>query len=252
MNKHEFAIFFQSIDDFQVDELIKIDQEQIYHRIIRVLRLQINDHIILFNKDINAIAKILSIEKKYLTLCILNKNNNIKNKPKITMLISVLKREAFQEAIYSCVETGINVIQPILTHKVHLTKFDQKEFDRFQGVVISAAEQSKNFDFSDFNKPISFQDLIAQLDKRENVIKIYFDVQGQNILDVINLILEKSLDKSLEEIFLMVGPEGDLTQEEKNILKGAQFKFCSLTTTILRAQSAVALASGIFRSACKT
>ena len=45
-----------------------------------------------------------------------------------------------------------------------------------------------------------------------------------------------------------VGPEGDLTQEEKDYLKQQGFVFCRLTPTVLRARQAVALGLGILRS----
>ncbi len=46
----------------------------------------------------------------------------------------------------------------------------------------------------------------------------------------------------------VIGPEGDLTKEEKAYLKEQGFLFCALTPTVLRAQQAVALGLGILRS----
>jgi len=46
----------------------------------------------------------------------------------------------------------------------------------------------------------------------------------------------------------MIGPEGDLTAQEKELLKERGVQFLRLTPTILRAQQAVVVAMGIFRS----
>jgi RsmE family RNA methyltransferase len=47
---------------------------------------------------------------------------------------------------------------------------------------------------------------------------------------------------------LFVGPEGDLTDQEKVLLKQNGFIFCALTPTILRACEAIALGAGVVRS----
>ena len=52
----------------------------------------------------------------------------------------------------------------------------------------------------------------------------------------------------IEPIYGSVGPEGDLTLEEKAYLKQLGFVFCALTPTVLRAQQAVALGLGVLRS----
>jgi 16S rRNA U1498 N3-methylase RsmE len=49
-------------------------------------------------------------------------------------------------------------------------------------------------------------------------------------------------------ILLLVGPEGDLTLEEKEIVRANKFIFCALTPTIMRAVQATGLAAGFVRS----
>jgi 16S rRNA U1498 N3-methylase RsmE len=46
----------------------------------------------------------------------------------------------------------------------------------------------------------------------------------------------------------MVGPEGDLAATEKTELKRAQFTFCALTPTVLRAVDAIRIGAGMLRS----
>ena len=43
----------------------------------------------------------------------------------------------------------------------------------------------------------------------------------------------------------MIGPEGDLTMQEKDLLKERDVQFLRLTPTVLRAQQAVAVSMGI-------
>ena len=46
----------------------------------------------------------------------------------------------------------------------------------------------------------------------------------------------------------MIGPEADLSTEEKNLLLKEYFSFVKLTPTVLRAYQAAGIALGIFRS----
>lgn len=55
------------------------------------------------------------------------------------------------------------------------------------------------------------------------------------------------MGKQVQELILMVGPEGDLIPEKK-LLVHAGFTFCSLTPTVLRSVQAIALGLGMFRS----
>jgi len=48
-------------------------------------------------------------------------------------------------------------------------------------------------------------------------------------------------------IMLVVGPEGDLTVDEKKLLSSAHYTACSLTPTVLRSEEAATLAAGIIR-----
>ena len=51
---------------------------------------------------------------------------------------------------------------------------------------------------------------------------------------------------------MLVGPEGDLTHEEKQFVDDHGFIFCKLTPTIMRAHQAVAVGLGVLRSMLRT
>ncbi len=76
------------------------------------------------------------------------------------------------------------------------------------------------------------------------MIKIYFDPTGESLSDIIARVKKISPTS----IIVMVGPEGDLTDQEKEQLRQEKFLFCALTPTVLRSSQAIALGSGIIRS----
>lgn len=243
-NKHEFAIYFAQLPDKLnlLQELILSDKD-LYHRIIYILRMETSDQLMFFNNKQNVTVKIIEITKRDIKFKVLHKDLNKNLKPKITILVSILKREAFEEAIYFCVELGANVIQPIITQKVHFKKWEDKERERLKRIIVSAAEQSKNFNFPELKDPVNLPDYLDQISKTTNdVQKIFFDAHGQNLSEIANNL------KQAPGLILLIGPEGDLTPQEKEIIKKADFQFIKLTPTILRAQTAVSLALGVIRT----
>lgn len=157
-----------------------------------------------------------------------------------------LKKEAYEEALYSLTEIGIQEIQPVITQKSRniSSAIDGKEVIRYEKIIIAAAEQSKNFVLPRLLPTFTFDQLIFKLASIQ-ANKIFFDVTGQSIGDLIPKLCTEH--KTLP-IVAMCGPEGDLTAAEKQLLHQAGFTFCSLTPTVLRSQQAVAIGAGILRA----
>ncbi len=245
---HEFAIY---IDNFSLritsiapgGQLI-IDDQDIYHRITRILRLRIDEQCILFDRAMHGSFIIKDFQAKRRVIgTLVSKEFNQTFSPKIIFMLPLLKREDLDAALYSLVETGVNAVQLILTEKVQRAWRGEKELARLQRVMISAAEQSKNFSFPELSLPILFDDVLQKMSSYTDPI-IFCDPKGDRSYDVIQSVKKQNVTR----LMLMVGPEGDLTIAEKNNLQKYGAIFCRLTPTILRARQAVALSSGIFRS----
>ena len=247
-NKHEFALYINSLSSLMASVPVGgdlcITSEEIYHRIVNVLRLPMGDELILFNRAMNIRCILRTFRgKKEIDVQVLAKEHNPVSTPKITMIIPLLKREMLDDAVYSAVETGVNSIQLVATQKAQRRWGGDKELSRLQRVMIAAAEQSKHFAFPELLAPIPF-DVLLDTVRTSAGPKLFFDPNGKPLLSVLYDI-QKQLP---QELSLMVGPEGDLTPDEKNQLQDTGFTFCKLTPTILRAQQAVAISSGLFRS----
>ncbi|MCL4361564.1 16S rRNA (uracil(1498)-N(3))-methyltransferase [Candidatus Dependentiae bacterium] len=236
---HQFALYIKNLE--QIKQKKNIDEKDLIHRIINILRLEVNNELILFDENKNILIKLKNINKKNIEFDILKEEKNKKFRTKIISVLPILKRNHFEEALYNLVEIGVDEIQLVNTTKSANEFF---KIDRIKSIIVSAAEQSKNFSSSHLKNAISLDTFLSEI-KKLSFPKIFFDPSGENILDVIER--EKKFQKT-KEIILFVGPEGDLTQDEKDQLNSAGFIFCKLTPTILRASSAITLGSGIFRS----
>lgn len=243
--KHHFALHHSDLSDeishaAPGTQLI-INDPDLAHRLISILRLEVGASFILFDKTMHAGVSLSgSVKNKLIKVILKEKNKNTFLKPRITFLLPLLKKESLETALYSLTETGVSAIQLLYTHKSQ-QRWTQKEFERSQKIIIAAAEQSKNFNYPELIAPQFFSTYITTLSA--NAPKLFFDPAGKNYTQQLSL-----LDKAIPEINLAIGPEGDLTSEEKDLLKQHHFDFIALTPTILRACQAAALAAGIVRS----
>ena len=237
-SKHQFAFYFSELVKIDLNlEIIDIDNKELLHRLIKIVRLKINDQFILFDRDNYILCELLYSSKKNINVKILSKSKNKQSESEIIYLLPVLKKDNLQQAVYSLAEIGVSEIQLIETEKSRKS-FPEKEFDRLQKAVIGAAEQSKNYSFPVLKNSEKFESILSLLDKSSD--KILFDVDGQSFFD-----LRKDL-KSKKK-YLLVGPEGGLTDNEIGRARGAGFIVASLTETVLRAVQAVAISSALFR-----
>lgn len=245
-NKHIFAIFCPTLSSLikkgQENQALHIQDPQLALRLNTVLRLKQGEECILFDHAINSLCFLQEVSKKGVQVIIKNSQQNTVLKPHITFILPLLKKDDFETALYSLVELGASSIQLITTQKTQRAWGGEKELDRAQRVMIAAAEQSKNYAMPELKSPVALPVILDSISESA-VPKIYFDPEGQSALQVIN-----EMDNQVQEFTLMVGPEGDLTAEEKKLLIQAGFTFCSLTPTVLRSVQAIVIGLGIFRS----
>lgn len=239
---HQFALFYanlsESIKNLRSDSFL-ITQDELVTRITKVLRLQKGEVITLFDQHLHAQLEITDSTKKNIQTTLLEKKANPIFRPPVHFLLPLLKKDAFESALYAMTEMGVQEIQLVLTEKSRKDWYPKDE-QRAQKIIIAAAEQSKNFTFPHIHPPVSLTTALQQISSTSH--KLFFDPQGIKASEYL-----ESLTKS-KDFTLLIGPEGDLTMAEKELVKKADFAFCALTPTILRACQAAALSAGIIRS----
>ena len=189
----------------------------------RVLRLKKGDEICLLNgAGIGYHAKIKSVEK--------NVSGTIKesipdlgeNKCSVNLASALIKRDRFELMLEKATELGVNEIQPLILERCVKKTMN---FERSQKIVISSAKQCCRSRFPVLHEPINMKKLLKNSD-------------GQFISGLIGA------DKSLSELELdknitvIIGPEGDFTENEIGQMKNAGVLFFNLGGRRLRAETA--------------
>lgn len=249
-NQHEFAIFYPNLTALlagtSVAEALKIQDADLTHRIERVLRLKESEFFVLFDRHNHARCMLKQFEnRKTVHILLVEVAPNRVLAPKLTIWLPLLKRDDLEEAIYSLVELGANSIRLVMTQKVQRTWGEEKELDRLQRIIIAAAEQAKNFAFPELHGPVTFELFQKTRDAKSSLIS--FDCGGTPLLDTLQCL---QIQKPTH-IEILIGPEGDLTESEKQSLQNMQVITCALTPTILRARQAVAVGVGALRAVLK-
>ncbi|MFI5332831.1 MAG: 16S rRNA (uracil(1498)-N(3))-methyltransferase [Candidatus Babeliales bacterium] len=242
---HQFALFYEPCSTLfgKAGMHVDLNDPPLVHRIARVLRLAVGETCILFDRKQHAQVRVVQIDKKNVSVVVEQIKQNRIIKPEITCYVPLLKKEALEQALYACVELGATQVQLIKTHKVHRV-YSSKELDHARACMIAAAEQSKNVVFPVLDEIRDFNDVVQHLSTHPT---IFCDPTGKPLLEVLNTL---HADKPAH-VGIMIGPEGDLTAEEKELLVQNKVIFCKLTPTILRAQDALVVAVGALRSSLR-
>lgn len=239
METHQFACFIPNLVKNNKNIPFSLEDEALIHRLKNVLRLEPGESILLFNRDLRATFEIREFLKKSiqgtLSACVPHEQKNIRN---VTVFLPVLKKEHLQEALYGLCEIGIHTIQLVHVHKAHVKVWSAKDHEKAEKIIIAAAEQSKNFTYPMLLAPISLQEAVAQ--SSSNQIKIMLDAQGDSAFS-----LRQHLSGN-EKVSIFVGPEGDFSEKEKELLMNSGVIQCKLTQTILRAYQAAILGAAFW------
>ncbi len=242
--KHEFAFFCKNLPaGLAPGASYKIDDHDVIHRMVHVVRVEVGEVVLLFRGASAVTARIDSIVKNGIVCTVIAVKEIEHLQPPITWYLPLLDREAFEESVSILTSMGAAAITPIVTEK---SDKRLRSLERLERVMIAAAEQSKQLLLPTINPVEQFAEsgIFRPMDR---MVTLFFDPAGQPAFEVICQLREQKV----AALACIIGPEGDLTHDEKELLRASGVIFCALTPTVLRAEQAVTVAMGLLRS-CDT
>ncbi len=163
--------------------------------------------------EIRIISVIHGFEKKNYTLHI---------------AISPLKNpERFEWFVEKSVEFGIDEITPLICSKTEKSRI---KADRLENIIISAMKQSVKAEKTRLNKPALFDDFINLKHKGTLLIAHCRDKTGRDKMD--------NVYSKGEDAVVLIGPEGDFSDEEIEKAVDRGFKQIHLGDSRLRTETA--------------
>ena len=207
-------------------------EEKYYIHLIRVIRLNISDEIILFNQnDGEWLAIIKNIKKNDVLAEVVKKISSPKIDPDIKLLFSPIKHLNCESIIRQSTELGIKKLFPSCFNRTVIRKINKNKFEHYS---IGAAQQCGRTSIPQ----------ITTLDKIENRADL---LSTNNILmfdenlDGIQINNSKILSRCKKNIVLIIGPEGGFEDSERVFISknSMNFESISLGPRILKADTAV-------------
>ena len=212
------------------NSLIELDQDT-SHYLLKVLRLKPKAQLILFNGDgFQYQCELLLADRKTASVRVIKQS--VKEKPPVLNIhlgLGLSKGDRFDIAIQKATELGVTEITPLFTEhatlKLHEDRLKKKE-THWQRIIRSACEQSGRCYLPKLHQPCSVSKWIKQ--------------DHADLKMVLSPGQSKTLDEfeTPENITILVGPEGGLSEAEIAAAIEQSFHATRLGRHILRTETA--------------
>mgnify|MGYP001419079431 FL=1 len=216
--------------------------------ISKVLRMQPGDKIQIVSDDgVTAIAEIVSLQDDNVVVkCLEKLAESHEPSVKITLAQGLAKGEKMDFIIQKAVEMGVSSIVPVaMEHSVvrlEGAKADKK-VERWQKIAEAAAKQSKRDIIPQVQPVQTMQQMLANNDLQHKIIAYECE-------DRLGLKTALQSCDNLQELLLIIGPEGGISEFELELARKNGAVPVSLGKRILRAETAgvVALSAILYET----
>ena len=212
---------------------VKINDEEQQH-IVKVLRMREGEEIFVTDGNGNLAKGNLVFEGKKVSLDVKEiKENLTEFSPKLHIAIAPTKNiDRIEFFIEKATEMAISEITILQTEK---TERKNLNIDKLRKQAIAASKQSLRFHFPKINDVTKLSDFLKNINPK-NTFVAHCDASFERT--------EISKIQNVENITFLIGPEGDFSEKEINLLSEKCIKAVSLGNQRLRTETA-----GIFVAA---
>lgn len=227
-------------EHYKGQNLVRITGEDVHH-IGRVMRMKIGDHIwVVFNESKTASAAITNIEDTFVEVEILGWEPQNKELPvQITVASGLPKGDKLEWIIQKGTELGAFEFVPFIADR-SVVKWDKKKevkkIERWNKIAKEAAEQAHRQVLPSVHPPFTLTELIEYSNQFTCKLVAYEEAAKEGETSSFAKALQTA--KAGDSFFIVYGPEGGLSEKEKDVLINNNFVICGLGPRILRTETA--------------
>jgi 16S rRNA (uracil1498-N3)-methyltransferase len=237
-NKHtaEERFFYHSNPDPDKVGVGVFDEAESGH-IARVLRMQPGDEISITNGlGILYKAKISDANPKRCRFEITESVNHEQPRPSLHLGVALTKNaDRLEWALEKCVEIGVQRFTPLITRRTERNHLNEK---RLHQIAISALKQSRQCWLPEVDAPAVFNDFVQTV---TDTILIAHCMENTEVLT-----LQDALKQDKTARILLIGPEGDFTEEEVALALSMGGKAVKFSTPRLRTETAAVYGCAVY------
>ncbi|KAA0259443.1 16S rRNA (uracil(1498)-N(3))-methyltransferase [Deferribacter autotrophicus] len=224
------ASIYEDIDKLSKEILLSHENS---HYIKNVLRKKVGEHIQIFSNKEKGIFKIKEVKKKLL-LCekIEVKQYEISEK-KIKVYQGLMKREYMDFVVEKYGELGVYELNIVLTD-YSIKNITEKNLLRYKKLLINGAMQAD----LDFLPRINLLESVSNInDDCDMKLCFYEKIKNKSFIHKVG-----------KTVSIFIGPEGGLSDKDVNILKEKGFLLVSPLKSVVKAETAAVVFTGIIRA----
>ncbi len=216
-----------------VEPVTKLQGPEFEH-LSKVLRLGSGEEVELFDgKGLLAEATIKEKSKKAAILRIIK---TTQHKPpadgRIILAVSIAKGQRFDWLIEKAAELGIDRITPVIFERTVRCPSNPKILERWTRLAVSAAKQSGRIFLPVIDSPLPLAEAVGILQERNEKARVIFGSVDERADSLLTSCWRGT------DVIVFVGPEGGLTDDERDLLRSGGAEPVHLTNTILRTETA--------------
>lgn len=202
------------------------------HHMAKVLRVRTGDTVDLFNdQGAEWRCTVIAIDKQPLQVQFEQPIQRQTESPLHTVILQAVSRgDRMDYTVQKATELGMHEFIPVLTQRVGV-KLDAKRWAKkvqhWQGVAISACEQSGRQRVPHIHSPVSLSEAMQTVTAEQ---RLMLEIDAARPL-------ASALQPALTSLALLVGPEGDFTDNEIQQAKAAGFDGIQIGPRILRTET---------------
>ncbi len=233
---HDFLFY---TDKLKSEEATALVSGSGHHHLSRVLRIGIGEQV--FVTDGRGTLMRCQVQEqtdRWTSVKLIASEPVQASRNPVTLALACIKKERFERAVEQCTELGVTRFVPFASEKCHLKAYKSTFIERLKRISQAAMLQS-------------FQTTLP-------VIYEAIPLSGLDpLIDEVNLAIVGDIDAPLlnrvdagASVLLIIGPEGGLTQDERDYLGSRGCIYASSARSRLRSETAaVALAANVFAMA---
>ncbi len=206
--------------------------------IVQVLRMQPGEDLRLTDgRGLSVLAKIHEANKKKCAVQIIEKQKREPPKRSIRIALSLLKNVSrFEWFLEKATELGVSEIIPLKSAR---TEKQQFRMDRMKSILESALIQSQQVWMPVLHEPQNFNSWVGEAQADQKFIAHCEDGNKKK--------LSESIEMNSSSQIILIGPEGDFSDEEIKLAFNHQFVAVELGENRLRSETAAVAAAAVLK-----
>jgi 16S rRNA (uracil1498-N3)-methyltransferase len=206
-----------------------LDKDEAHHA-IKVLRVKIGEEIMISDGSGNWVSgPIEELGKKTLLIKVSNQGQKKLNKPELVIVQAITKSDRNKEMLELITVAGVDRIIPWQSDR-SISKWQSDSADKWELTIKESCKQARRVAMPKLSKSVNSKQLGEELSSVPFAI-IFHEAASTNFSEV-------NIPSDISSIYLIIGPEGGITDEELLILKGTTSNIVRLGEPVLRSAHA--------------